>query len=306
MQNAIFDEYLGLVEARIEAAREAGTLDQGLETIRVDSFVVIADELLRTDPVSGAETRLVSLAVTRHLRPLRFERLVRMHEIGTPHAVPLRNGRSGHVALSVPARRLIADDGAVVERRRLLRPLKSANWTLDALAESHWGEIGVTAFAKAWEQEQREAAASPVTERLHLATGLLLPVWQRLPGDHVQVTRLVGGDGRSIIGREVLAIDLAKVTEAFGLSAVAGPEPAQIGVLVLGSGRPQSFASHDALTVKRSLVGGEQRIELTGFSPARLDWYKGKGCFTEIIRYRTRLFVPVSQSSEILPRLAAA
>src|SRR3546814_5366763 len=34
LQNAIFDEYLGLVEARIEAAREAGTLDQGLETVR--------------------------------------------------------------------------------------------------------------------------------------------------------------------------------------------------------------------------------------------------------------------------------
>jgi len=55
LQNAIFDEYLGLVEARIEAAREAGTLDQGLETVRVDRFTFLADELLRTDPVTGAE-----------------------------------------------------------------------------------------------------------------------------------------------------------------------------------------------------------------------------------------------------------
>ena len=36
----------------IEAAREAGTLDQGLETVRVDHFTVLADELLRTDPVT--------------------------------------------------------------------------------------------------------------------------------------------------------------------------------------------------------------------------------------------------------------
>ena len=42
-------------------------------------------------------------------------------EIGGPHAIPMRNARSGKVALSVPARRLIADDGAVIERRRLLR-----------------------------------------------------------------------------------------------------------------------------------------------------------------------------------------
>ena len=55
----------------------------------------------------------------------------------------------------------------------------------------------------------------------------------------------------------------------------------------------------------RSFRGGEQRLELTGFSPDRLDWYKGKGCFTEIIRYRTRLFVPVSEASSVLPALAA-
>ena len=39
--------------------------------------------------------------------------------------------------------------------------------------------------------------------------------------------------------------------------------------------------------------------------PERLDWYKTKGCFTEIIRYRTRLFVPVSKASSILPASAA-
>ena len=57
--------------------------------------------------------------------------------------------------------------------------------------------------------------------------------------------------------------------------------------------------------MKRSLVGGEQRLELIGFSPDRLDWYKNKGCFTEIIRYRTRLFVPASKASSVLPALAA-
>ena len=304
LQNAIFDEYLGLVEARIEAAREAGTLDQGLETVRVDRFTVLADELLRTDPVTGAETRLVSLEVTRHLRPLRLQRLVRMHEIGSRHAIPMRNMRSGKVALSVPARRLIADDGAVIERRRLLRPLKSANWTLEALAESHWEEIGVTAFTSTWRTEEEEAAKSSVTERVHLATGLLLPVWKRLPGDHVRVTRLVAEDGQSIIGREVLDVDLAAIADTFGLCGVTGPAAEQIGDLVLSSGKPLVLASHDALTVKRSLVGGEQRLELTGFSPDRLDWYKGKGCFTEIIRYRTRLFAPVSRASEILQSIA--
>ena len=305
LQNGIFEEYLGLVEARIEAAREAGTLDLGLETVRVDSFSVLSDELLRTDPVSGAETQLVSLEVKRQLRPLRFKRLVRMHEIGSLQAIPLRNARSGKVALSVPARRLIADDGAVIERRRLLRPLQSVNWTLEALGESLWEEVGVTEFSQLWTQEESAAAASPVTERVHLATGLLLPVWKRLPGDHVRVTRLAAEDGSSIIGREVLDIDLAKIAETFGLKGMSGPDPAELGRLVLASGTPQPLTSHDALTIKRSLVGGEQRLELTGYAHERLEWYKTKGCFTEIIRYRTRLFVPVSKASSILPAIAA-
>lgn len=304
LQNTIFEEYLGLVEARIEVAREAGTLDAGLETVRVDHFTMTANEPLRTDPVTGAETRLVSLEVSRHRRPLRLQRLLRMHEIGSPHAIPLRNSRSGKVALSVPARRLIADNGAMIERRRLLRPLKSANWTVEALGESLWEDIGITAFTLAWRAEEEEVATSPVTERIHLATGLLLPIWKRLPSDHTRVTRLVAEDGQSIIGREVLDVDLAAISETFGLSGVTGPTPDQISDLVITSGKPLCLASHDPLTVKRSLVGGEQRLELTGFSPDRLDWYKGKGCFTEIIRYRTRLFVPVSRASSVLPALA--
>ena len=304
LQNAIFEEYLGLIEARIEAAREAGTLDLGLETLKVDGFTVLGDDLLRSDPVTGAETRLLSLEIKRQLRPLRFERLCRMHDISTLHVVPMRNTRSQRVALCVPARRLIADDGAVVERRRLLRPLKLTNWTCEALAESAWEETDAASFEKAWRKEEVEAAKEPVTERIHIATGLLLPVWKRLPGDHIRVTRIVADDGNSVIGREVAAADIAKVAETFGLHNVHGPSADELAELVLSSGKPQCFASHDALTVKRSLVGGEQRIELTGFSAERLDWYKAKGCFTEIIRYRTRLFAPVSKAADILQSLA--
>lgn len=54
---------------------------------------------------------------------------------------------------------------------------------------------------------------------------------------------------------------------------------------------------------KRSLVNGTQRLELAGWSAARLDWYKAQGCFAEIIRYQTRLFVPTPGAAGILARL---
>jgi hypothetical protein len=36
---------------------------------------------------------------------------------------------------------------------------------------------------------------------------------------------------------------------------------------------------------KRNLVNGAQRLEFTGWTAARLDWCKVRGCFVEIIRY---------------------
>src|SRR5690606_4344014 len=152
---------------------------------------------------------------------------------------------SGRVALSVPARRLISDDGSVIERRRLLRPLKSANWTREALAESAWEAIDPVSFERLWRAEEIEAAKEPVRERVHLATGLLLLVWKRLPGDHVRVTRIVSADGTSIIGREVAAADLAKVSESFGLCGSFMPMPGDLANLVLACGTPQTLQSHD-------------------------------------------------------------
>ena len=64
------------------------------------------------------------------------------------------------------------------------------------------------------------------------------------------------------------------------------------------------FAGREKLMVKRSLVNGSHRIELTGWNLARLDWYKAQGCFTEIIRYQTRLFVPIEGAANVMARLA--
>jgi hypothetical protein len=83
MQNDIFDEFLGLVETRVAAAREAGTLDIGVETVLVDRFEILEDRVLRTDPRSGATTHLLSVELARRLRPLTFERLSRLRE--RPH-----------------------------------------------------------------------------------------------------------------------------------------------------------------------------------------------------------------------------
>ncbi|CAN0597966.1 unnamed protein product, partial [Ectocarpus sp. 12 AP-2014] len=299
------DEYLALIEARVEAAREAGTLDLGVETIAVDEFKIISDRLLRTDSISGATTHLVTLETRRPLKPLRFKRLCKLHDCSSPNIHLLCNARSGGVALSVPTRRMITDEGETIERRRLIRPLKSVNWTLEALSESLWEQTDFKSFRKCWLEEEEKAASEIARERVHLATGLLLPVWNKIPGEIVRVTRIAASDGRSIIGREISELDMPDLARAFGLDLDQTVDPSRIAKMVMQSGKALALQSHDDLMAKRSLVNGSQRLELTGFSAERLDWYKSKGCFTEIIRYRTRLFVPVNEAAQILEKLGA-
>lgn len=87
---------------------------------------------------------------------------------------------------------------------------------------------------------------------------------------------------------------------ALGLGEGAPVAPHVVVEAVLATGRAMEVASVDPLTLKRSLVNGTQRLELTGWSIARLDWYKAQGCFTEIIRFQTRLFVPLETALDVV------
>ena len=303
LQNAIFDEFLALVEARVDVARQAGTLDLGLETIPVESFEVLSDTLLRTDAMSGATTHLLELEIARTLRPMSLKRLEELHGLDGQRQRPMRNARSGRVALLVPARSLLDDEGTRVSRFELLRPLKREYLTADQLEESSWDTLTVEEFRALWSAEADEAATTPKRERLHLATGLLLPVWDKLPSDHVRVSRVSANDGRSLLGREVPAHCIPDLCRALGLEQDIALALDDIMRAVLASGQAMEVKGRDKLTLKRSLVNGAQRLELTGWSTPRLDWYKSLGCFTEIIRYRTRLFVPIDGAAEVLARL---
>ena len=128
-------------------------------------------------------------------------------------------------------------------------------------------------------------------------------MWDKLPDDHVQVIRIAADDGSSLLGREIPVPSLAELGVKLGLDVSLDLRPEELAATVLRSGKPLPLRGVEELVLKRSLVNGSQRLELAGYAPARLPWYKAQGCFTEIIRYQTRLFVPVGRATEVLGRL---
>ena len=118
LQNAVFDEFLGLVEARIDAARKAGTFDAGVETLVADKLTIIEERILRED-ANGASTQLLTLEA--QWAP-KFTPLAEIMKRIGPKTRMLRNGRSSRVALLIPERTRLMDDGTTVASFTLHRP----------------------------------------------------------------------------------------------------------------------------------------------------------------------------------------
>ena len=290
LQNTLFTVFEQLLAAKIEGAITSGTYDRGVETLVADSFTVTNRRTLYTHPATGAETRLFTLARRDRNQPLGLEEAL---ERGAgPQARLLVNARSGRAAVAVPAAGLMLDNGTVERRVRLLRPMERLTVTVAELAQSHWRPAEPEAFTAAWEAE---AAAVPEfsTSTLHLVTGLLLPVWQRLPDTNLRVVRLQTDDGERVIGRVVAPDALAEVERNFGAGAVPVPSAEQAWAALL-EGRTVLHLA-DGLRLRRVTVMGAHRIELSSFTEGMVERLKALGLMSEIIAWRLRLFVPVGE-----------
>jgi hypothetical protein len=302
-QDAIFEEYMGLIQARVDAAREAGTLDLGVEAIRAERIVQLSEQVLRKDPVSGAETRLLRLEL--HLKP-RVTGWARLDKIwgGSSDAQYLRNSRSGRIALGVPSWSITDEDGRPVKMMELVRPTGSNRIQLAGLGHTRWEEIDRDSFRGFWEEEVSEALDKVDIETISVATGLLLPVWNKLPQDDVRVWRIDDAAGTSILGRIVMPGAIEKLESAFGLTSSIVLTPDELieaarhgdGALIPGL--------HGARLVS-AMVNDSRRLEIRDFRPQDREWLKACGAFSEVIAYKTRLFLPVGKADEILGAIIA-
>ena len=138
----------------------------------------------------------------------------------------------------------------------------------------------------------------------HINTGLLLPIWDRLPADNMRVYRFEtdracpracqGQDpgGERVIGRLVTPEALASVYGGLGIDTSPGLSPDEAWNAVIDRGALLDLAG--GLQIRRSLVMNAHRVELTGFTDGMVPQLKALGLTSEIITWRLRLFVPVA------------
>ncbi|MEI9402641.1 strawberry notch family protein [Mesorhizobium argentiipisi] len=290
-QNLLFEVFEQLMTGRIEGAIAAGTYDKGLETITAESIVITDRRTVYTHPVSGAQSHVLTVARKDRIRPLGLADVLAIAR-AEPQSVLLANTRSSRAAVQLPTASLMLDDGAVEHRVRLLRPTDELRFGRDALAETHWQAAERKVFCELWEAE---AAAVPefTTSTFNIVTGLLLPIWRRLPDDDCRVYRIQTDAGERIIGRHIAPTLVATMYRNLGLDDVPtlAPEEAWTGLV---EGRI-GLQLADGLILRRSRVMSDYRVELIGFTDAMVPRLKALGLISEIISWKLRLFIPTAK-----------
>ncbi|MBL4918646.1 bifunctional class I SAM-dependent methyltransferase/DEAD/DEAH box helicase [Szabonella alba] len=287
LQGILFTAFEQLLTAKIEGAIASGNYDAGLETLTAESFIVTDRRTIYTHPRTGAETRLLTITERRRNHPDTLADALAY--LDDPRAVLMVNDRSGRAAVQVPTTSVMLDDGEIERRVRLIRPMEAQNVPVKAMPETYWVEADREDFASAWNAEVADVPEF-TDAALHMVTGLLLPIWKRLPNESTRVYRLQTDTGERIIGRRVSPAWVAHVTVAG--TTLLTPEDAYTALM---DGRT-ILDLEEGLQLRRVRVMGALRIELSGFTDTMRERLTAYGLFHEIISWKLKMFVPTDAS----------
>ena len=112
------------------------------------------------------------------------------------------------------------------------------------------------------------------------------------------------GDGMSILGRLIPPAAVAELELAFGLDGTIELSAADLcSAAQKGSGIPIPGLGGATLVV--ALVNGTRRLEIRNYRPDDRERLKARGAFSEVIAYKTRLFIPADRSHAVVEAILA-
>lgn len=303
----VFDAFMDIRQAYYEAAEEAGTLDTGMENVKADKLDIVQRETVYTDESTGAETQYVQAKV--YNKPTVIQTLddamayrpqfqgIRRMEDGSVRAVYRIADQTNSLGIPVKRFRLQGANTAVSNTMSE----KNMNAKTEEIPKAEW--------EAAWKEAVKDVPEYNESE-LHMITGALLPVWNKLPQDgNIKAMRITATDGTQYLGRVIPQKQIDAVLRSLGASKSSVKKQytgKELYSAVMDKAQAVSF---DGLygatwTVSRRRVSGENRLEVTG---RNLFAFKEKypDVFTETIQYKQRYFIPTgSKGEEILGKLA--
>jgi len=290
-QNAVFDDFHAILDSLLESAAQKGALDRGIEDIAAADVTLTSEEVIRRDLVTGAETKLLGFDVRTRREVMSADEALERAPMSSSGFY--RNDQSGDAAIVQRGFTLTDAEDRLTKGVRLFRPLRRETMTGGQFKETAWRKVEEAEWRAAWTAEVLRTDPW-VTRSIALVTGLLLPIWRKLPDSHAQVRRLKAPDGRRWLGRLLDPAQVPRLRLQLGLTTAAQlcADPTVVARMVLEEAAEVQLAENHWL--RRSLVMGRIRLEIVG-GGARRDALKALGAFVEIIAYTPRVFLPTDR-----------
>jgi hypothetical protein len=315
--DVVFDSWYAYLEEATEAARQAGTLDVGVETLRALEVAKASEHRVYTHARTGATADVVELDVTRRTEITTWKEVwYRMNEAQVEGRfisfvqnrkservyMLLRAGSStnAHGGVTGRLRRVgvrgsvLMDEPSAFERRQA-----SQNGTGDR-GRSHDRPLSVTDAKELWEAEVAQSPET-YTESVYLVTGIVLPIWDRIEGPprvyRVQTTVATeaGAADERMIGRLIAPDYLESTLKKLGAEGASLEiTPEKLAERLTAGGRA-TLANGWKLRPRR--VAGEIRIEVLGPTQQEHEQLARDGAFVEIHQFRARVFVPTGEKA---------
>lgn len=297
-QAIVFNGFSKKLDQIIQSAEDAGTLDVGIETIRGDSVKKVSEETVYTDEDTGAETKYVQVDVTNPANNISYARSKTVFYKSRGY---YRNVRSGKIWVSSPVREKTDSTGDIVEYVVLVSPQNTHQTkSLEEVDSDKWEKITGKQAASIWTDEY-ESLPKTTTNRHHLITGNLLPIWDRLQGTPT-IRRMQTDDGERFLGRSIPTKNLEDTLGALDIAAGrvehSGKEVAEKVLF-----QDAKVRLSGGWKIKRSMVSGDDRVELLGPEYDDLDYLENIGVMEEVINWSTRFFIPTKKAAGIIDKI---
>lgn len=305
--NKAFDAFMEIRDSYYETAREAGTLDTGMENVKADKVDIENDSTVYTDPSTGAETRYIQAKVYNKPTVIKtledakackpnFQGIVRMED-GSVRAVYRIADQTNAMGIVQKRYRLQGASGSIVNTMNA----KNLETRTEKVPEEEWKNVWKEAVKSVPEYDESE---------LHMITGALLPIWNKLPTEGAtKAMRITASDGTQYLGRIIPPKQIDAVLRNLGVNGSSVKKEytgEDLYSAIMDKAQVAVFNGMygGTLTVARRRVSGENRLEISGGNMFAVK-SKFPGVFSETIQFKTRFFIPSGdRGKEILADMA--
>lgn len=292
-QNKVFDEFDSQLKMATAEAEQNGTLDKGMENYKADKVSVKETKTVHTDKLSGAETLYYSLVADKKIKKNEFSDI----QSDSPRFKGFyQNKANGGVRAITQIANKTDSNGNVVSRFKAEgQEYGKTVYLSEQQVSQRWNKID-NETAKALWNKRLEEMPEYRQENVHLISGAVLPVWDKLPETNIKVYRILTDNGDVLIGRVIPENAIDSILRRLGANRTKGKVDVSSVMNSIKNG--DVVYLENGWSLKQRKVANEQRIELTGPRFENYEFIKKLGVFSERISYQTRFFIPTKTNTE--------